>query len=75
MFSDSCEYTNNTFKNNGAGVAVMYTKNVMMYENHFSKNWGAASYGILLKDISDSKIEKIFSMKILSDFTWKAAAE
>ncbi len=41
MFSDSCEYTNNTFENNGAGVAVMYTKNV-----------------ILLKDISDSQIEK-----------------
>jgi nitrous oxidase accessory protein len=58
MFSDSCKYTNNTFENNGAGVAVMYTKNVLMYKNHFIKNWGAASYGILLKDISDSKIEK-----------------
>jgi nitrous oxidase accessory protein len=58
MFSDSCEYTNNTFENNGAGVAVMYTKNVLMFENHFLKNWGAASYGILLKDISDSRIEK-----------------
>lgn len=58
MFSDSCEYTNNTFLNNGAGVAVMYTKNVSMSENIFLKNWGPASYGILLKDISDSKIEK-----------------
>lgn len=58
MFSDSCEYTKNTFENNGAGVAVMYTKNVLMLENHFMRNWGAASYGILLKDISDSKIEK-----------------
>lgn len=58
MFSDSCTYANNTFQNNGAGVAVMYTKNVLMFENHFVKNWGAASYGILLKDISDSRIEK-----------------
>ena len=58
MFSDSCEYTNNTFKNNGAGVAVMYTKNVLMTENHFEHNWGPASYGILLKEISDSRIEK-----------------
>jgi nitrous oxidase accessory protein len=58
MFSDSCKYTNNTFKNNGAGVAVMYTKNVLMTENHFEHNWGPASYGILLKEISDSKIEK-----------------
>jgi nitrous oxidase accessory protein len=58
MFSDSCEYTKNIFENNGAGVAVMYTKNVLMSENYFSLNWGPASYGILLKDISDSLIEK-----------------
>jgi nitrous oxidase accessory protein len=58
MFSDSCEYAQNTFRKNGAGVAVMYTKNVLMTENNFQNNWGAASYGILLKDISDSRIEK-----------------
>jgi nitrous oxidase accessory protein len=58
MFSDSCSYSNNTFENNGAGVAVMYTKNVRMIDNKFVRNWGPASYGILLKDISDSQIEK-----------------
>lgn len=58
MFSDSCSYSNNTFENNGAGVAVMYTKNVLMEENIFRHNWGAASYGLLLKDISDSQILK-----------------
>ncbi len=56
MFSDSCEYRENTFQNNGAGVAVMYTKNVLMDNNTFKHNWGAASYGLLLKDISDSDI-------------------
>jgi nitrous oxidase accessory protein len=56
MFSDSCEYRENTFEENGAGVAVMYTKNVLMEENIFKLNWGSASYGILLKEISDSKI-------------------
>lgn len=56
MFSDSCEYRENTFVKNGAGVAVMYTKNVLMEKNKFEHNWGTASYGILLKDISDSKI-------------------
>ena len=56
MFSDSCEYRDNTFENNGAGVAVMYTKNVLMENNTFRLNWGPASYGILLKDISDSEI-------------------
>ena len=57
MFSDSCNYTNNTFKHNGAGVAVMFTHNVEMTHNRFENNWGGASYGILLKDITDSKIE------------------
>lgn len=56
MFSDRCEYIGNTFQNNGAGVAVMYTKNILMKDNLFIENWGPASYGILLKDISDSKI-------------------
>jgi nitrous oxidase accessory protein len=36
----------------------MYTKNVLMTENNFQHNWGTSSYGILLKDISDSNIEK-----------------
>ena len=27
-----------------------------MYKNHFEHNWGASSYGILLKEISDSHI-------------------
>ena len=57
MFSDGCTYTENTFEYNGAGVAVMYTKNVVMNKNVFKNNWGPASFGLLLKDISDSKIE------------------
>lgn len=57
MFSHQDEYRNNTFINNGAGVAVMYTKGVTMIGNTFQHNWGASSYGLLLKDISDSKVE------------------
>lgn len=56
MFSHNDEYRNNSFINNGAGVAVMYTKNVKMYDNIFEHNWGGASYGLLLKDISDSEV-------------------
>ncbi|WP_255478732.1 nitrous oxide reductase family maturation protein NosD [Rufibacter sp. XAAS-G3-1] len=56
MFSDGNTYTHNTFRNNGAGVAVMYTNNVRMEYNTFEENWGAASYGLLLKDISNSVI-------------------
>jgi nitrous oxidase accessory protein len=56
MFSHNDEYRNNSFINNGAGVAVMYTKQVRMYGNTFQLNWGAASYGLLLKDIRDSEV-------------------
>lgn len=56
MFSHDNSYLQNTFRRNGAGVAVMYTHNVLMQENLFEENWGASSYGILLKDITDSQV-------------------
>ncbi len=58
MFSHHDEYRYNTFHNNGAGVAVMYTVGVKMVGNRFEDNWGSASYGLLLKDIRDSFIEQ-----------------
>lgn len=57
MFSPDNSYLSNVFRNNGAGVAVMYSKNVRMERNVFDKNWGASAYGILLKDITDSHID------------------
>lgn len=56
MFSNNDEYRNNTFQNNGAGVAVMFTKGVKMFNNSFLDNWGASVYGILLKEISECEI-------------------
>lgn len=56
MFSNDDIYYHNVFRNNGAGVAVMYSKRIDMSHNLFEKNWGTASYGLLLKDINDSKI-------------------
>ncbi len=56
MFSNNDDYIENTFRNNGAGVAVMFTKHVKMINNIFEENWGDAAYGLLLKDISDSFI-------------------
>jgi nitrous oxidase accessory protein len=57
MFSNHDEYRNNTFENNGAGVAVMFSKFINMRENLFLENWGGASYGLLLKEIYDAEIE------------------
>ena len=56
MFSNDDLYQNNIFQNNGAGVAVMFSKRIKMYKNTFKDNWGSASYGVLLKEINDSEI-------------------
>ena len=56
MFSHDDTYEGNTFRANGAGVAVMFSDRVEMTSNRFESNWGAASYGLLLKDIRDSFI-------------------
>lgn len=57
MFSHDNWYLENSFTDNGAGVAVMYSKGVHMHKNTFAQNWGNAAYGILMKDISDSRVE------------------
>lgn len=56
MFSNSDAYYTNVFRNNGAGVAVMFTKDVKMCNNTFEDNWGDAAFGLLLKEISDAYI-------------------
>jgi nitrous oxidase accessory protein len=56
MFSNNDSYTDNIFKENGAGVAVMYSHHVLMLGNTFDLNWGPNAYGILLKEISDGQI-------------------
>ncbi len=58
MFSDSCLYQGNRFADNGAGVAVMYTHFVTMLDNTFEHNWGRSSWGLLLKEITDSEVRR-----------------
>jgi len=57
MFSDNDDYYDNEFINNGAGVAVMFSKFINMKRNRFYKNWGTSSFGLLLKEIYDAEIE------------------
>ncbi len=57
MFSNDDDYLDNYFYNNGAGVAVMFSKNIKMINNRFSHNWGTSSYGLLLKEIYDAEIK------------------
>jgi nitrous oxidase accessory protein len=56
MFSNDCEYQENLFAGNKAGVAVMYSHHVTMTGNRFERSWGSSAYGLLLKDISDSRM-------------------
>jgi len=56
MFSNNDDYSNNEFSENGAGVAVMFSKFIIMTGNKFHDNWGSASYGLLLKEIYDAEI-------------------
>jgi nitrous oxidase accessory protein len=56
MYSDSCLYEGNTFGENSAGVAVMYSRHVEMLDNDFRRNWGSASYGLLLKEVYDVRL-------------------
>src|SRR5690606_34620092 len=45
------------FRGNGTGVAVMYSRGVTMRGNQFADHHGAAAYGLLLKEIADSRLE------------------
>lgn len=56
MFSNNDVYRDNYFEDNGAGVAVMFSKFIKIENNTFKKNKGAASYGLLLKEINDATI-------------------
>jgi nitrous oxidase accessory protein len=56
MFSDSCRYERNAFVGNAAGVAVMYAREVDIVDNVFRGHHGSAAYGLLLKEIRDSRI-------------------
>lgn len=57
MFSDDCAYRDNIFAGNGAGVAVMYSRQVTLAGNRFARASGPSAYGLLLKEIRDSRIE------------------
>ena len=56
MFSNNNKYIGNHFHHNGAGVAVMFSKVIVMENNRFENNWGTASYGLLLKEIYDAEV-------------------
>ncbi|SDE35074.1 nitrous oxide reductase family maturation protein NosD [Riemerella columbipharyngis] len=70
MFSHNNVYIGNVFRNNEAGVAVMYSRNVKMKYNRFLDNWGDNVYGLLLKELTFSKVShNVFSNNSIGVFT------
>lgn len=53
MFSNNNKVRNNVFETNGAGIALMFSKFMEVEHNVITKNWGTASYGLLLKEVTD----------------------
>ena len=74
MFSNQDTYLGNHFLNNGSGVAVMFSNHVKMYYNVFEENWGDASYGLLLKEISDGEILRNVFIKNTSGIFMEGAS-
>jgi len=56
MYSDDCRYQENIFRANGSGVAVMFTRGVEMVDNQFLDARGSGAYGLLLKEMTDSRL-------------------
>ncbi|TFG48719.1 MAG: nitrous oxide reductase family maturation protein NosD [Gemmatimonadales bacterium] len=56
MFSNGCSYTGNHFVANRGGSAVMYSRGVTIEDNRFEQSRGASIYGLLGKDLVDSRI-------------------
>ena len=56
MFSDSCRYESNVFRDNHSGVAVMYSRGILIHGNRFERAVGGAAYGLLLKEILGGEI-------------------
>lgn len=57
MFCNNNTVKGNEFVSNGAGIAIMFSKEMDAHDNTFRDNWGAAAYGMLLKEVYDTKLK------------------
>ena len=58
MYSQKITIRDNAFLRNTAGVALMFSNRMVMEGNRFSENQGSRTYGLLLKDCSDSEFKQ-----------------
>lgn len=63
MFSNNDSYIGNRFINNGAGVAVMFTNKVKMFNNLFTQNWEMHRMVCYLKKFLTVILKEMFLKK------------
>ncbi len=69
MFSHRNTFKRNIYSNNPTGVAVMYSRNLVVHNNIFDGSKGNSSYGFLVKEITDSSFtNNTFSKNTLAIF-------
>jgi nitrous oxidase accessory protein len=58
MYSDANIFLNNTFTENAAGAAIMFSKELIIRGNRFVNNRGHRAYGLILQSSDRSKLEQ-----------------
>jgi nitrous oxidase accessory protein len=57
MYSDENTFEENTFTDNAAGAALMYSKGLVLRANHFAANRSHRAYGLLFQSVDDTVVE------------------
>lgn len=58
MYSNDNVFTGNTFSDNAAGAALMFSWRLIVRDNRFISNRGFRAYGLILQSVDDSQIER-----------------
>jgi len=56
MYSDGNHFEANTFRNNAAGAALMFSKDIVLANNEFSANRNQRAHGLLLHSVDQTEI-------------------
>jgi nitrous oxidase accessory protein len=58
MYSDDNVFVNNTFTENAAGAAIMFSKGLTVQNNKFVSNRGLRAYGLIFQSTDNSRLEQ-----------------
>jgi nitrous oxidase accessory protein len=58
MYSDGNIFENNTFTENAAGAAIMFSKDMVVRGNRFVNNRGYRAYGLIFQSSDRSRLEQ-----------------